>query len=101
AVPAGKLGWNWAMFAYHSWQRLSKLDAVHGGGLHRRPWRAHPDCHCGASPRAAPVPAPRIAPGKAPVAAGVRAGVTETSPTCAAEVGATCGPAARRETIMR
>ena len=77
-----------------------ELD-VHGGGLHRRPWRAHPDCHCGASPRAAPVPAPRIAPGKAPVAAGVRAGVTETSPTCAAEVGATCGPAARRETIMR
>jgi hypothetical protein len=31
AVPAGKLGWNWAMFAYHSWQRLSALDAV----LHR------------------------------------------------------------------
>jgi ubiquinone/menaquinone biosynthesis C-methylase UbiE len=28
AVPPGKLGWNWAMFAYHSWQRLSKLDAA-------------------------------------------------------------------------
>jgi ubiquinone/menaquinone biosynthesis C-methylase UbiE len=30
AVPPGKLGWNWAMFAYHSWQRLSRLDAVLG-----------------------------------------------------------------------
>lgn len=27
AVPAGKLGWNWAMFAYKTWQRLSWLDA--------------------------------------------------------------------------
>ena len=27
AVPAGKLGWNWAMFAYRTWQRLSWLDA--------------------------------------------------------------------------
>lgn len=26
AVPPGKLGWNWAMFAYHGWQRLSWLD---------------------------------------------------------------------------
>jgi ubiquinone/menaquinone biosynthesis C-methylase UbiE len=26
AVPAGKLGWGWAMFAYRSWQRLSWLD---------------------------------------------------------------------------
>lgn len=81
-----------------------ELD-VHGGGLHRRPWRAHPDCHCGASPRAAPSPAPRIAPGQAGVravgAAGMRAGVTDASPTCVAEVGATCVPAARRETIMR
>jgi hypothetical protein len=30
AVPPGKLGWNWAMFAYHGWQRLSKLDALLG-----------------------------------------------------------------------
>jgi ubiquinone/menaquinone biosynthesis C-methylase UbiE len=28
AVPPGKLGWNWAMFAYRSWQRLSKVDEV-------------------------------------------------------------------------
>jgi len=28
AVPPGKLGWNWAMFAFHGWQRLSALDAV-------------------------------------------------------------------------
>jgi SAM-dependent methyltransferase len=27
AVPPGKLGWGWAMFAYRSWQRLSWLDA--------------------------------------------------------------------------
>ena len=27
AVPQGKLGWRWAMFAYRSWQRLSWLDA--------------------------------------------------------------------------
>jgi ubiquinone/menaquinone biosynthesis C-methylase UbiE len=27
AVPAGRLGWGWAMFAYRSWQRLSWLDA--------------------------------------------------------------------------
>jgi SAM-dependent methyltransferase len=27
AVPPGKLGWRWAMFAYRSWQRLSWLDA--------------------------------------------------------------------------
>jgi ubiquinone/menaquinone biosynthesis C-methylase UbiE len=27
AVPPGKLGWGWAMFAYKSWQRLSWLDA--------------------------------------------------------------------------
>jgi SAM-dependent methyltransferase len=26
AVPPGKLGWGWAMFAYRSWQRLSWLD---------------------------------------------------------------------------
>ena len=26
AVPPGKLGWDWAMFAYHTWQRLSALD---------------------------------------------------------------------------
>ncbi len=26
AVPPGKLGWSWAMFAYHAWQRLSWLD---------------------------------------------------------------------------
>jgi SAM-dependent methyltransferase len=26
AVPPGKLGWNWAMFAYRGWQRLSALD---------------------------------------------------------------------------
>jgi len=26
AVPPGKLGWDWAMFAYRSWQRLSALD---------------------------------------------------------------------------
>ena len=26
AVPPGKLGWGWAMFAYKSWQRLSWLD---------------------------------------------------------------------------
>jgi ubiquinone/menaquinone biosynthesis C-methylase UbiE len=27
AVKPGTLGWNWAMFAYHGWQRLSALDA--------------------------------------------------------------------------
>jgi SAM-dependent methyltransferase len=27
AVPPGRLGWGWAMFAYRSWQRLSWLDA--------------------------------------------------------------------------
>jgi hypothetical protein len=26
AVPAGRLGLRWAMFAYHGWQRLSWLD---------------------------------------------------------------------------
>ncbi len=26
AVPPGKLGMGWAMFAYRSWQRLSWLD---------------------------------------------------------------------------
>jgi SAM-dependent methyltransferase len=26
AVPPGKLGWDWAMFAYRGWQRLSSLD---------------------------------------------------------------------------
>ena len=26
AVPPGKLGWDWAVFAYHSWLRLSALD---------------------------------------------------------------------------
>jgi SAM-dependent methyltransferase len=26
AVPPGKLGWDWAMFAYHGWLRLSALD---------------------------------------------------------------------------
>ncbi|WP_345380863.1 hypothetical protein [Pseudonocardia yuanmonensis] len=60
-----------------------ELD-VHGGYLRRRPWRAHPDCHCGAGAAATAAP-----------------GVTQPSPTRAAEVGATCEPAARRETIMR
>lgn len=27
AVRPGSLGWNWALFAFHSWQRLSALDA--------------------------------------------------------------------------
>ena len=27
AVPPGRLGWGWAMFAYRGWQRLSWLDA--------------------------------------------------------------------------
>ncbi len=27
AVKPGTLGWSWAMFAYHGWQRLSALDA--------------------------------------------------------------------------
>jgi ubiquinone/menaquinone biosynthesis C-methylase UbiE len=27
AVPREKLGWRWAMFAYHTWQRLSALDS--------------------------------------------------------------------------
>lgn len=61
-----------------------ELD-VHGGRLRRRPWRAHPDCHCGADARTVPA----------------AADVTHPSPTRAAEVGATCVPAARRETIMR
>ncbi|WP_051712701.1 class I SAM-dependent methyltransferase [Actinoalloteichus caeruleus] len=26
AVPPGKLGWDWAMFAYRTWQRLSRFD---------------------------------------------------------------------------
>jgi ubiquinone/menaquinone biosynthesis C-methylase UbiE len=26
AVPAGKLGWGWAIFAYRGWQRLSAFD---------------------------------------------------------------------------
>ena len=26
AVRPGSLGWNWALFAYHSWQRLAALD---------------------------------------------------------------------------
>ena len=26
AVRPGSLGWNWAMFAYHSWQRLAAFD---------------------------------------------------------------------------
>ncbi|MGB9376247.1 MAG: class I SAM-dependent methyltransferase [Mycobacteriales bacterium] len=26
AVPAERLGWGWAMFAYRTWQQLSKLD---------------------------------------------------------------------------
>lgn len=26
AVPPERLGWNWAMFAYHGWQRLSWVD---------------------------------------------------------------------------
>jgi len=26
AVPPGKLGWDWATFAYRGWQRLSALD---------------------------------------------------------------------------
>ncbi|MGH3741688.1 MAG: hypothetical protein ACRDT1_10170, partial [Micromonosporaceae bacterium] len=26
AVPAGKLGWNWGMFAYRTWQALSAMD---------------------------------------------------------------------------
>ncbi|HYT09310.1 MAG TPA: class I SAM-dependent methyltransferase [Mycobacteriales bacterium] len=28
AVPRGKLGWDWAMFAYRGWQRLSALDRL-------------------------------------------------------------------------
>ena len=28
AVPEGKLGWNWAMFAYRTWQLLSALDSA-------------------------------------------------------------------------
>ncbi len=28
AVPAGRLGYRWAMFAYRSWQRLSALDRL-------------------------------------------------------------------------
>jgi len=27
AVPRDRLGWRWATFAYHSWQRLAALDA--------------------------------------------------------------------------
>ena len=27
AVPPGKLGWDWAMFAYRTWQKLSALDS--------------------------------------------------------------------------
>jgi hypothetical protein len=26
AVPPGKLGWDWAMFAYRTWHRLSAVD---------------------------------------------------------------------------
>ena len=26
AVRPGSLGWNWALFAYHTWMRLSALD---------------------------------------------------------------------------
>ena len=26
AVPPGRLGWNWALFAYRTWQGLSRLD---------------------------------------------------------------------------
>jgi hypothetical protein len=26
AVPPGKLGWDWGMFAYRTWQRLSAVD---------------------------------------------------------------------------
>ena len=26
AVRPGSLGWNWALFAYHSWQRLAAVD---------------------------------------------------------------------------
>jgi SAM-dependent methyltransferase len=28
AVAEGRLGWGWAMFAYHGWQRLSAIDEV-------------------------------------------------------------------------
>ncbi|MFM7597574.1 MAG: SAM-dependent methyltransferase, partial [Actinomycetota bacterium] len=28
AVRPGSLGWNWAVFAYRSWQRLSALDSA-------------------------------------------------------------------------
>lgn len=28
SVAEGRLGWGWAMFAYHGWQRLSALDEV-------------------------------------------------------------------------
>jgi hypothetical protein len=27
AVPEGKLGWNWGMFAYRTWQALSAVDS--------------------------------------------------------------------------
>jgi hypothetical protein len=28
AVNTERLGWRWAMFAYHGWRRLSALDRV-------------------------------------------------------------------------
>ena len=56
AVPPGKLGWDWAMFAYRTWQRLSAVDRRAGPGGARRAvlqragnrdptWRAGPQGH--------------------------------------------------------
>ncbi|MFR9801870.1 hypothetical protein ACL02T_06120 [Pseudonocardia sp. RS010] len=80
-----------------------ELD-VHGGGLRRRPWRAHPACRCGAGPRMVPAAGTggRRASGTgAGAATGPGVGVTQPSPGSAGESTATCVPAARRETIMR
>ena len=33
AVNPDRLGWGWAMFAYHSWQWLSAVDRVLGRAL--------------------------------------------------------------------
>jgi hypothetical protein len=90
---------------------------VHRGALHRRPWRAHPDCHCGASRRAVSVrvPVPRTVGGRAGASpptvgqsrpAGARASQDPRRPSPAwagdagAKVDAACAPAVRRETIM-
>ncbi|MCE0768290.1 ThiF family adenylyltransferase [Pseudonocardia kujensis] len=96
-----------------------ELD-VHGGGLHRRLWQSHPDCHCGGGPPPAPVrvATPRTSAAEAgeageagavgeagssprteradpprAVATGPpsSAGVTQTSPTCAADARVVAG----------